>query len=66
LSNFFPKNGTVFQAKVELFLVLPNFDRKKIFQKFQKKMVQEGWNYQKMLVFGHLLAVNPCGLQAIK
>jgi hypothetical protein len=41
LSNFFLK------AKIELFLVLPNFDRKEIFQKFQKKMVQEGWNHQK-------------------
>jgi hypothetical protein len=48
LSNFFLKNGTVFGAKVELLLVLPNFDRKKIFQKFQNNMVQEGWNHQKM------------------
>jgi hypothetical protein len=32
----------VFRAKIELFLVLPKFDWKKIFQKFQKKMVQEG------------------------
>jgi hypothetical protein len=36
------KNGTVFRAKVELFLVPPKFDWKNIFQKFQKKMVQEG------------------------
>jgi hypothetical protein len=43
------KNGTVFRAKVELFLVLPKFDWKKIFQKFQKKMVQEGLNHYKML-----------------
>jgi hypothetical protein len=46
---FFLKNGTVFRAKVELFLVLPKFDWKKIFQEFRKKMVQEGWNYYKML-----------------
>jgi hypothetical protein len=35
-------NGTVYRVKVELFLVLPKFDWKKIFQKFQKKVVQEG------------------------
>jgi hypothetical protein len=34
--DFFLKNVT---AKVELFLVLPKFNWKKIFQKFQKKMV---------------------------
>jgi hypothetical protein len=34
----------VFRATVELFLVLPKFDWKKIFQKFQKKIVQEGSN----------------------
>jgi hypothetical protein len=57
----------VFRAKVELFLVLPKFDWKKIIQKFQKKMVQEGSPlYNRRLIFDHLLAVNPCGLQAKK
>jgi hypothetical protein len=37
-----------FWAKVELFFVLPKFDWKKILQKVQKEMVQEGWNYKKM------------------
>jgi hypothetical protein len=46
---FFLKNGVVFRAKVELFLILPKFDWKKIFQKFQPKMVQEGLNHCKML-----------------
>jgi hypothetical protein len=35
--------------ETQLFLVLPKFDRKKIFQKFEKKMVQERWNHYKML-----------------
>jgi hypothetical protein len=47
--EIFLKNGTVSRAKVELFFVLSKFDWKKIFLKFQKKMVQEGSNHDKML-----------------
>jgi hypothetical protein len=49
LGNFFLKNGTVFRAKNELFLVLPKFYWEFFFQKFQKKMVQESWNHEKIL-----------------
>ena len=45
---FFPKNGTVFWAKLELFVVLPKFDQNNIFQKFKKNLVQKGWNQHKM------------------
>jgi hypothetical protein len=36
------KIGTIFRAKAELFLIRPKFDWKNIFQKLQKKMIQEG------------------------
>jgi hypothetical protein len=59
---FFLKNGTDLRAKVELFLVLPKFDWKKIFQKFQKKMVQGRVETNKKcsrrLTNDHLLAVS--------
>jgi hypothetical protein len=37
-----PERNPDFRAKVEFFLVLPKFDWKMIFLKFQRKMVQEG------------------------
>jgi hypothetical protein len=64
---FSPKNGTVFWAKVELFVVLPKFDQINIFQKFKRNLVKEGLNQEKMAGdLEHLLAVNPCGLQTKK
>jgi hypothetical protein len=53
------KNGTLFWAKVELFLVLPKFDWKKIFQKFHKKMVETIMKCSWILIFDHLLALIP-------
>jgi hypothetical protein len=53
--EFFPdfwekilKNGTVFWAKTQLFVVLPKFDQKNIFQKFKKNLVKKDLNQQKM------------------
>ena len=49
LGIFFLKNGRVFWAKLQLFVVLAKFYQIIIFQKFKKKLVLKGWNQHNMV-----------------
>jgi hypothetical protein len=45
---FFLKNGRVFWAKLQFFVVPPKFGQNNFFQKFKKNLVKKGLNQQKM------------------